>query len=286
MKLQSLKSSLMIIMLSLGLLSSSVWAVKGIAFVHGTGANDDALNDYWNPSVISKIADGRPHTVINCEFTEYAWKDGAAGCLAGQLESFIQSKNIDNLVILTHSHGGNVMRWILSNPTWDSRYPAIINVTTKVTAIAASSLGTPLANAVIDGNVFESILGWILGYKSDAVRMQQTSWMANYNQNWLLGTAGRPSLPVYFQSVIGSDVDSSPFDGDSYCGGYPYQLGLEVTQNWLDDCSDGFLECSSQAGAGVVWFYDKSKTKGREPLSHHQSRRDCFNLSNILKNNI
>ncbi len=90
--------------------------------------------------------------------------------------------------------------------------------------------GCTLADAVMDGNVFEELLGWILGYQSDAVRMQQVDWMAIINDRFLLGTEGRPELPVPFYSVIGSDVDSSPFDGDSYCGGYSYQLALEITQ--------------------------------------------------------
>ena len=285
MKLHTVKIIAIALLFFISTIATSCWAVKGLAFVHGTGANNDALNDYWTSSVVSDISDGRARVVINCEFDLYAWSDGAAGCLAAQLTDFMQANNIDDLVVLTHSNGGNVMRWILSNPTWDARYPAIINTVSKVTAIAPSSLGTPLADAVISGNEFEGLLGWILGYQSDAVRMQQTSWMAYYNQYWFYGTSGRPALPVYFQSVVGSDVDSSPFDGDSYCGGYQYQLGLETTQNWLDSCSDGFLNCSSQAGAGVVWFYDKWKTKGKEPLSHHQSRRGCFNLSSILKTN-
>ncbi|UUZ55860.1 hypothetical protein LP419_10455 [Massilia sp. H-1] len=152
-------------------------------------------------------------------------------------------------MIQTHSNGGNVMRWMMSNPTQDARYPVIINAIRWVNAIAPSSLGTPLADAAISGNVFESAVGWLLGYKSDAVRMQQQSWMANYNATLLYGTMRCPALPKRFYTVVGSDVDTSPFDGDSYCGGYQYNLGLEVTQAWLNSCSDGFLNCSSQTGA-------------------------------------
>lgn len=71
------------------------------------------------------------------------------------------------------------MRWILSNPTYDSRYPNIINKIVRVNALATSSAGTPLADAVINGNAFETSVGWLLGYKSDAVRQQQVSWMAS-----------------------------------------------------------------------------------------------------------
>ncbi|MCW8869171.1 MAG: hypothetical protein OQK49_00580, partial [Proteobacteria bacterium] len=116
--------------------------------------------------------------------------------------------------------------------------------------------------------------------------MQQTSWMSYYNSQYLYGTSGRPSLPKGFWNIVGSDVESSPFDGDSYCGGYAQSVGLEVTQNWLNSCSDGFLECSSQAGAGSTWFYDTSRMNGGEPLNHNQSRRNCFGLDTILRNDI
>jgi len=277
-------------MMALTVLSFGTLANTGVAFVHGTGNQTNAASDYWQWDNINSIRQGLPnqnnYVVINCDFEKYMWDSRAAGCLAGQLSSFISSKNITDLVVITHSNGGNVIRWIMSNPTYDSRYPNIISKIRWVNALAPSSKGTPLANAVMQGNVFESALGWLLGYKSDAVRMQQTSWMDYYNNNYLLGTSGRPSLPKSFYNVVGTDVETSIFDGDSYCGGYGLNLGLEITQAWLNNCSDGFLECSSQEGAGTTWFRDTARTSGREPLSHNQSRRKCFNLDTILRNDL
>lgn len=272
------------------LVSLPAMATTGVAFVHGTGHQTDAYHDYWKPEMVDSIRQGLPDpgkfVVINCDFEQYMWKAEAAGCLAGQLYNFVVSNNIDDLVVITHSNGGNVMRWILSNPTWDSRYPTIINSIRWVNALAPSSLGTPLADAVISGTIFEKAVGWLLGYASDAVRMQQTSWMAYYNANWLYGTSGRPALPVGFWDVVGSDVETAIWDPDSYCGGYTLNLGLEVTQAWLDSCSDGFLNCTSQKGAGSLWFYDTWYTDGDEPLSHNQSRRKCFGLDVILRNDL
>lgn len=265
-------------------------AATGVAFVHGTGKQTDALNDYWTRDFVDSVRQGIPnaskYTVINCDFEQYMWTSGAAGCLAGQLQSFINSQDIDDLILITHSNGGNVVRWLLSNPTWDSRYPNIINKTQRVIALAPSSGGTPLADAVVNGNSFEQLLGWLLGYANDAVKQQQVSWMNYYNNTWLNGTSGRPGLGVTFENVVGTDVDSAFWDGDSYCAGYQYQVALETTQNWLDSCSDGFLNCSSQEAAGTTWFRDKQKTNGREPLSHQQSRRDCFNLDVLIRNRI
>ena len=264
-------------------------AGTGVAFVHGTGAQTNAYNDYWQPTIVNSVRQGlvnqANYTVINCDFTQYMWDSRAAGCLAGQLSSFISSRNITDLVVITHSNGGNVMRWVLSNPTYDSRYPNIISKIRWVNALAPSSAGTPLADATISGNVFESAVGWLLGYKSDAVRMQQVSWMAQYNQNNLYGTSGRPALPKGFWSVVGTDVSSGIFSSNAYCGGYFENVGLEITQNWLASCSDGFLDCTSQQAAGTLWFKDTTRTGGKV-LSHNQSRRACFGLETILRNDL
>lgn len=278
--------------LILGLLLSALpaSAVTGVAFVHGTGNQTDALNDYWKSEFVNSVRQGLPdqskYTVINCKFEEYMWTSDAAGCLATALHNIITTQGVDDLVVITHSNGGNVMRWILSNPTWDSRYPTIINNIRWVNALAPSSAGTPLANAVISGTVFEAALGWLLGYANDAVRMQQTDWMAYYNSTWLYGTSGRPALPKGFWNVVGTDVETAIWDGDSYCGGYTLNVGLEVTQAWLNSCSDGFLECSSQSAAGSVWFNDVNVMAGGEPLSHNQSRRKCFGLDTVLRNDL
>jgi len=276
-----------LLLAALAALSGVCNANTGVAFVHGTGKQTDAYNNYWQSTFVNNVRGGLPNSanyvVINCDFSKYMWDSAAAGCLAGQLTSFINTRGITRLIVITHSNGGNVMRWILSNPTWDSRYPNIISKVVRVNALAPSSAGTPLADAVMNGNVFEASLGWLLGYQNDAVRMQQTSWMASYNANWLYGTAGRPALPKTFRSVVGTDVDSAIWDPDSYCGGYAENVGLETTQWWLNSCSDGFLNCSSQSAAGSVWFQDKARMKGSEPLSHNQSRRACFGLDSILR---
>ncbi|MEM1202278.1 MAG: hypothetical protein AAGN66_03515 [Acidobacteriota bacterium] len=272
------------------LAAPGAFAATGVAFVHGTGQQTDALNDYWTPEMVNSVRQGLPnpsnYTVVNCDFEQYMWTSAAAGCLADQLTRFVGDRGITDLVVITHSNGGNVMRWILSNPTWDSRYPDLIAKTRWVNALAASSKGTPLADAVTSGSVFEQALGWLLGYASDAVKMQQVAWMAYYNDTWLYGTAGRPALPKGFWNVVGTDVETAIWDPDSYCGGYGLNLGLEITQAWLDGCSDGFLDCSSQNGAGSLWFNDTSRTNGREPLSHNQSRRRCFGLDVILRNDL
>ena len=277
-------------MLVLAMASAAAQAATGVALVHGTGNQTDAYNNYWQAAMVEGVRNGLTDRqnllVVNCNFDQYMWDNRAAGCLAGQLTSFIQSRNIDRLMIITHSNGGNVMRWILSNPTYDARYPDIIRRIVKVDAIAPSSAGTPLADAVIAGNVFESAVGWLLGYKTDAVRQQQVGWMATYNQQNLLGTSGRPALPVPFRDAVGTDVTSAVWNGHSYCGGYAQSVGLKITQTWLSSCSDGFIECSSASAAGTVWFRDTQRTSDQGVLNHNQSRQACFGLESVLANDI
>src|SRR3546814_7186185 len=193
--------------------SQDATSTTGVAFFHGTGNQTDALNDYWKSAFVNSVRQGLVNqanfVVINCDFNQYMWDSRASGCLAGQLTNFISQRGITDLVVITHSNGGNIMRWIPANPTWDSRYPNIISKTRWVNALAPSSAGTPLADAVMNGNIFESAVGWLLGFKTDAVRQQQVSWMAYYNANWLLGTAGRPATPKRFYSVVGTDVETA-----------------------------------------------------------------------------
>lgn len=138
---------------------------------------------------------------------------------------------------------------------------------------------------MIAGNVFEAAVGWLLGYQNDAVRQQQTSWMAYYNAHYLLGTAGRPALPKGFWDVVGTDVTYAPWNPDAYCGGYTLNVGLEVTKAWLTSCADGFIECASAAAARRVWFYDHDGVGGHI-LSHNQSRRACFGFDVVLRNDL
>lgn len=263
----------------------------GIAFVHGTSDHrEDAATEYWKPDFVATLANTLPNPdnvfIVHCNFSYYMWEEEAGGCLANQLLKFIDDKQITKLIVYTHSNGGNVMRWILSNPTFDSRYLRVSQIIHQVIAIAPSSGGTVLADDSVNGSTFAEGLSWILGYRNGAVKQQRISDMAIFNDELLFGTPGRPSLMVPFRTVVGTDVISSPFNSLSYCNGYLLNVVLELTQSYLDKCSDGFLNCSSQSLAGTLWFYDWQKTNDKTPLSHSQSRHSCFGFEEILRNDL
>lgn len=126
-------------------------------------------------------------------------------------------------MIITHSAGGLFLRWVLSNPTLDHRYIKILPVIRWVVAIAPSNLGTPVADIAMDGTFLQQTLGWLLGYNEmDSVKMQEVLSMAVYNQQNLYGTAHRPSLPVPFYNIAGTDVHASPFNTDDFCNVYKF----------------------------------------------------------------
>ncbi|WP_115710499.1 hypothetical protein [Legionella sainthelensi] len=283
------------LLISLFLLLFSSWVYSlpepngnlGIALVHGTKDHrDDAEGGYWKTDFIQSLTQALPNPenyyVVHCDFSKYMWDEDAAGCAADQLLNFIADKKISSLIVYTHSNGGNVMRWILSNPTYDSRYLQLKNKIDQVIALAPSSGGTPLADALLNGGVFEASLSWLLGYTGDAIKQQRVGDMYIYNEELLFGTKNRPSLPKPFKSVVGTDVIASPLNSSSYCNGYILNSGLKIAKLYLDSCADGFLNCSSQTVAGSIWFYDKDKLEDHLTLSHNQSRHSCFGLEKIL----
>jgi hypothetical protein len=260
----------------------------GIALVHGTRDHrEDAYGGYWKIDFIENISQGLPSPgnlyVVHCDFSHYMWHEDAANCVANQLLNFINEKKLSSMTVYTHSDGANIIRWILSNPTYDGRYMSLKNKISQVIAIAPSSGGTPLADEVFGGGVFETSLAWLFGYLSDAVKQQRVGDMIVFNEELLLGGKGRPSLSIPFRVIVGTDVLASPFSASSYCNGFLLNSGLKITKLFLDSCGDGFLNCTSQVAAGELWFYDRDKTENGAPLSHNQSRHSCFGLDRILK---
>ncbi|KTD31176.1 hypothetical protein Lmor_2783 [Legionella moravica] len=259
----------------------------GMALVHGTRDHrEDAYGGYWKADFIDSMSKGlaKPENllVVHCDFSQYMWHEDAANCVADQLLEFINEKNISSMTVYTHSDGANIIRWILSNPTYDGRYLTLKHKINQVIAIAPSSLGTPLADEILGGGVFETSLAWLLGYLSDAVKQQRVGDMLIYNEELLLGGKGRPSLSTPFKVIVGTDVYASPLSSASYCNGYLLNSGLKITKLYLDTCADGFLNCTSQLAAGELWFYDRDKTENNAPLSHNQSRHSCFGFDQIL----
>lgn len=251
--------------------ASSVQAKTGVAMIHGKGGTDLAdtsvARAYWGEDMLRATTRNYsvPHLVVHYDGTRYMWE--AADEVAGQLHGFITSQEITDLVINTHSYGGVVIRWIFSNPSWDSRYPAIINATRWVNTIAAPQKGSEAAD--LAGTLSGSWLtGWLVdlvGQDTASTRNLTTDAMAYYNRYWLNGTAGRPGLPKSFWWISGWGL------WNDYWWTFHYEdIGLATLSGiaGLPGEDDGMVAEYSAEAVGYQWF--------RTEANHHHNRRNDF----------
>lgn len=242
-------------------------AATGAAFVHGKGdeslANYSTAWNYWTTDMLRASTNNWavPYVVCHYDGRNYMWV--AADTVAGQLYDFIVQNNINDLVINTHSFGGVVIRWIFSNPTWDSRYPTIINATRWVNTIAGPHKGSEAANlaGTLSGSWLTSWLVDLLDQNHNSTMNCQTSWMDYYNDTWLYGTSGRPGLPKTFWTISGYGL------WNDWCS---EDIGLATLSGiaGLPGEDDGMVAEYSAEGIGSLWFRTKA--------NHHHNRRNDY----------
>lgn len=296
----------------------------------------DATSDYWGQGFVDSLrkrADGtmRPYAVLGCNLasrmpwynaapigdsdTSVAGESGTADCAAEQMETFVKgpdgsygtADDIDDLVVITHSGGANVIRHITVTYTATTAKSRAKTAMRKVVALAPPWKGTYLANWVISGGSTSSFINgavnWLAGkagYGDDGVKFIQTGDMDLHNgdtSKFKAGTTlGNPVNGVTFRSAYGTFPDSDITDGKTRCGGgwtgsYPYQVALwgihklflsqTDASTYRNGCSDGFLTCQSMSALGQVFNIAAGKENsvdGFRFVSHHQSRRthsDC-----------
>lgn len=257
-------------LLTLVLLISIVpasFAATGAAFVHGKGggdlANAQVAWNYWTTDMLQASTNNWavPYVVCHYDGRNYMWV--AADEVAGQLYNFIVQNNINDLVINTHSFGGVVIRWIFSNPTWDSRYPTIINATRWVNSIAGPHKGSEAADlaGTLSGSWLTSWLVGLLNQDYDSTYNCQTSAMAYYNTYWLYGTSGRPALPKSFWTISGYGL------WNDWC---TEDIGLATLSglSGLPGEDDGMVAEYSAEAVGSLWFSTKA--------NHNHNRRNDY----------
>jgi hypothetical protein len=257
----------LVMMMLFFLLVPAVFAATGAAFVHGKGdetlANSTVAWNYWTTDMLRASTNNWavPYVVCHYDGRNYMWV--AADAVAGQLYTFITQNNINDLVINTHSFGGVVIRWIFSNPTWDSRYPTIINATRWVNTIAGPHKGSEAADlaGTLSGSWLTSWLVSLLNQNYDSTYNCQTSWMTYYNTYWLYGTTGRPALPKSFYTISGYGL------WNDWC---LEDVGLATLSGLagLPGEDDGMVAQYSAEAIGYLWF--------RTAANHHHNRRNDY----------
>jgi pimeloyl-ACP methyl ester carboxylesterase len=250
------------------LFSSAVHAKTGVVFIHGKGGSNLAqasvARAYWGEDMIRATTKGFtiPYLICAYDGTQYMWVAG--GTVAGQITSWMNANAIDDIVVETHSFGGVVIRWILSNPTYDSRYQPIINRIRWVNSIAPPNKGSEAAN--LAGTLSGSWLtGWItdlVGQSNDATLNCTTSSMSYYNQYYLKGTSGRPALPKTVYNIAGTGLWNDFVHTEDY--------GLATLSGvvGMPGEDDGMVSQYSAQAVGVVWFTTLA--------NHHHNRRNDY----------
>ncbi len=246
----------------------SAEARTGVVFIHGKGsadlANPSVARAYWTDAMISATTRGYtiPYLVCSYDGTQSMWT--AAGTVAGQIYNWMNANAIDDIVIETHSFGGVVIRWILSNPTYDSRYQPIINRIRWVNSIAPPNKGSEAAD--LAGTLSGSWLtGWLIdlvGQKNNSTTNCTTSSMAYYNQYYLKGTSGRPSLPKTVYNIAGTGL------WNDFAHSEDYGLATLSGIAGLPGEDDGMVAQYSAQAVGVVWFTTLA--------NHHHNRRNDY----------
>lgn len=246
----------------------SAYAKTGVVFIHGKGGADLATYSvaraYWGEDMIRATTKGYtvPHLICSYDGTQYMWV--AAGTVAGQIYNWMNANAIDDIVIETHSFGGVVIRWILSNPTYDSRYQPIISRIRWVNSIAPPNKGSEAAN--LAGTLSGSWLtGWmvdLVGQNTDSTKNCTTSSMSYYNTYYLKGTAGRPALPKTIYNIAGTGLWNDFIHAED--------TGLATLSGvaGMPGEDDGMVSQYSAQAVGVVWFTTLA--------NHHHNRRNDY----------
>jgi len=248
--------------------SGSAFAKTGVVFIHGKGGSDLATPSvaraYWGEDMIRATTKGFtiPYLICSYDGTQYMWVAG--GTVAGQIYNWMMANAIDDIVIETHSFGGVVIRWILSNPTYDSRYQPIISRIRWVNSIAPPNKGSEAAN--VAGTLSGSWLtGWItslVGQNNNSTLNCTTSSMAYYNTYYLNGTAGRPALPKTIYNIAGTGLWNDFIHAED--------TGLATLSGvvGMPGEDDGMVSQYSAQAVGVVWFTTLA--------NHHHNRRNDY----------
>ena len=236
---------------------------------------------------------------INDNDTSTTGESGSADCVASQIERFVMgpdgvygtADDITDLVIMTHSGGGNVLRYILSQYTAKTSYSRVKTAAKKVVTMTSPFKGTYLANWVFTSgslaNFINNTLTFFGGaglFNDDGTKFIQTGQMNLHNaDSSKLVSLSNPVNGVTLRSGFGTYPDAAIWDGKTLCGGYEMQAGLNLLHRWYlsqtdsstyrNGCSDGFLTCQSTGAMGQVFLGSTSNATAAKYHSHHQTRR-------------
>ncbi|MEZ4261574.1 MAG: hypothetical protein R3B36_21025 [Polyangiaceae bacterium] len=302
------------------------------------GAGDDfkcaaksAVDTYWQQATLDSErtrADGskRPYAVLGCQLAaETPWPNpspvrnptkkpepGTGACVAAQITKFLDgpdgqpgtADDVKDVVIVTHSGGSNVARYVLQQHTARPEFERVHAAARGFIGIAAPNHGTFLADWMFTfgslGSVASSLTRLFGGegfFDDDGVAFIRTTSMASFNRDpaklvdLSKDVAGVPSF-----MASGTFPDTKGDEAKVACGGSAETKGLALLHSlymgkddlptFRDDCSDGFISCRSamalaNGDPSRVLFgrLDDGRVIGRTHFrAHNQSRLTCDGL--------
>jgi triacylglycerol esterase/lipase EstA (alpha/beta hydrolase family) len=193
-----------------------------VAYIHGKGSNltpgiasDTDRRNYWRNGSADTYGDfvlwsginaGCAVLVAGYDGTAAFWDASASGAVAQQLNQFIAQNAIPDgqLVLIGHSMGSLVSRWIVNNGVggaayynYNGDYATVARKTRSIISVSGPHLGSPAADAVygtsdtLCGTFVGIIAGW-LGQRTEATYWLTTLQMeyGSASGSWM-GDAGR-----------------------------------------------------------------------------------------------
>ena len=185
--------------------------------------------------------------------------------MAGQIYNWMNANAIDDIVVETHSFGGVVIRWILSNPTYDSRYQPIINRIRWVNSIAPPNKGSEAAN--LAGTLSGS---WLTGWIDGPGRPEQQRHRELHDvvdEPTTTSTTSR-ARPDGRRCRRRSTTSPAPGSGTTSSMSEDYGLATLSGVVGMPGEDDGMVSQYSAQAVGVVWFTTLA--------NHHHNRRNDY----------
>ena len=262
-----MKGRALSLVVSLLLAATTLPAATGIVFIHGKGSNalknlSDA-SEYWGVEMIRATTKNRaiPHLVCHYDGTKSMW--AAAEKVAEEVNEWLgrdENKNITDLIVVTHSFGGVVIRRILSN---SDRFPFAAKIL-WVDSIAAPNRGSEAADLArtLSSRRFT---GWIVnlaGENNDATKNCSTDVMRHYNEYYLAGTSSRRPLPRQLFHIAGVDVRND--------GHHAEDKGLLLLSEFASFPAENDGMVAEYSARAVGSF------KLRTQANHHHNRRNDY----------
>jgi hypothetical protein len=262
---------------------------------NSNGTIDSTAGHYW-------VGNTSPACTANC--------GTAPAC------STVNADNITKILVVTHSGGANVMRFIIQQAAGTAARMQVKAATQKVITIAGLAKGTYLANQVFTSGSFINTVNGLITFfggsglfNDDGTNFIRTNNMSSYNGDstklvnlsepvngiTFRQTGGLSGTKCFGFTLFGACIGvKGPTLGGSSCDSGVLDTGLLALHTLYlntndsatarNSCSDGFISCaSSQAlGAGSS-TYQFSFSMSQD---HNQSRRQCNGEDVNVRNEI